>query len=76
MVGAISTLADELLKDPTSSGVVYEKFLEEVERPLLAAAMTRANNQCAPAARILGLHRTTLKRKLDHHGIASGSDEE
>ena len=41
--------------------------------PLLAAVLSRHGNRCAPAARALGLHRTTLKRKLDQYGIAESS---
>lgn len=74
--GAISHLASDMLNDPAAAGSVYEKFLEEVEPPLLAAAMFQSNNQCAPAARALGMHRTTLKRKLEQYGIASRGDED
>jgi two-component system nitrogen regulation response regulator GlnG len=62
--------AADLLGDPQADGFVYEKFLEEVEPALLESAMDRFSNECAPAARALGLHRTTLKRKLDQYGIA------
>ncbi len=61
--------ATDLLDDPEAEGFVYEKFLEELEPALLASAMDRYSNECAPAARALGLHRTTLKRKLDQYGM-------
>lgn len=61
--------ATGLLDDPQAEGFVYERFLQEVEPPLLESAMNRYSNECAPAARALGLHRTTLKRKLDQYGI-------
>ncbi len=67
---AAESLARELLGDAELAGAVYERFLQVVERPLLEAAMSKNSRQCAPAARILGLHRTTLKRKLQHYGIA------
>ncbi|QDV78663.1 sigma-54-dependent transcriptional regulator [Botrimarina mediterranea] len=57
--------ADELLDDPASEAVVYERLMAEIERPLFERALARYGNECAPAARALGLHRTTLKRKLD-----------
>lgn len=73
---AVTELAHSLLKNPQYNGVVYDRFLEVVERPLLTTALHQSSNQCAPAARVLGLHRTTLKRKLDHHGIAeSGGNQ-
>jgi two-component system nitrogen regulation response regulator GlnG len=62
--------ATDLLDDPGAEGFVYEKFLEELEPALLASAMDRYANECAPAARALGLHRTTLKRKLDQYGMS------
>jgi DNA-binding protein Fis len=31
--------------------------------------MNECGQRCAPAARILGLHRTTLKKKLDQYDI-------
>ena len=72
---AVTELANTLLKNPEYNGVVYDRFLQVVERPLLTTALLQASNQCAPAARVLGLHRTTLKRKLDHHGIAESGGE-
>lgn len=69
---AISQLAEKLLRDPAQHGQVYDQFLEQVERHLLAAALSQSDNQCAPAARILGVHRTTLKRKLERFGDAEG----
>ncbi|MCG8448148.1 MAG: sigma-54 dependent transcriptional regulator [Pirellulales bacterium] len=62
--------AQELLNDPEAAGSVYDRFLSEVEAPLLADAMELFDNECAPAARALGLHRTTLKKKLVQHNIS------
>jgi two-component system, NtrC family, nitrogen regulation response regulator GlnG len=64
-----------LLANPEIAGDVYDRFLQEVEPPLLAAAMGQSGNRCAPAARALGLHRTTLKRKLDQYGIDEATGE-
>jgi DNA-binding protein Fis len=72
---AVTELAQALLKDPQLNGDVYDRFLQAVEKPLLATALSQSGNQCAPAARVLGLHRTTLKRKLDQHGIAETGGE-
>jgi two-component system nitrogen regulation response regulator GlnG len=68
--GLAKLRAADLLRDPMAEGFVYEKFLEEVEPALLESAMDQFSNECAPAARALGLHRTTLKRKLDQYGLA------
>ncbi|MCO6045047.1 sigma-54 dependent transcriptional regulator [Aeoliella sp. ICT_H6.2] len=61
--------ADELLSDPALAGDVYNRFLSEVERPLLNRAMDRFSGEYAPAARALGLHRTTLKKKLEEYEV-------
>lgn len=63
--------ANELLDNPEASGMIYETFLKEAEAPLLSSAMQRFSNECAPAARALGLHRTTLKKKLKQHRLDS-----
>jgi two-component system nitrogen regulation response regulator GlnG len=73
--GVVEQLAKSLLANPEIAGDVYDRFLQEVEPPLLAAAMGQSGNRCAPAARALGLHRTTLKRKLDQYGIDEATSE-
>ncbi|TWT97729.1 Nitrogen regulation protein NR(I) [Botrimarina colliarenosi] len=67
---AAAQRADELLNDPTNIAAVYDRMVSEVERPLLERAMSRFDNECAPAAKVLGMHRTTLKRKLDEHHLS------
>ena len=44
-------------------------LLQVVEPPFLRAVMQEYHGQCATAARQLGLHRTTLRKKLDQYGI-------
>lgn len=48
---------------------LYDRFLRTVEPPLLKTAMQHAGGQCLAASRRLGLHRTTLRKKLDELGI-------
>jgi two-component system nitrogen regulation response regulator GlnG len=66
---ALSQMARQLAADPDAAGAVYDRFLQQVEPPLLATIMDECGQRCAPAARILGLHRTTLKKKLDQYEI-------
>ncbi len=73
---ASSLRATELLNDPTAFGTVYNRFLDEVERPLLDHAMKHFDNECAPAARALGMHRTTLKKKLEQHKLSAHDNGE
>ncbi|HTN73763.1 MAG TPA: sigma-54 dependent transcriptional regulator [Pirellulaceae bacterium] len=53
----------------TNTTDLYEQFLALVEPPFLQAALNKHFGQCASAARVLGLHRTTLKKKLDQYKI-------
>ena len=59
----------QLRNDPQSNDL-HQQLLQLVEPPLLRAAMEHYHHQCASAARRLGLHRTTLRKKLDQQGIA------
>ena len=58
------------LHAPDEADDLYERLLRVVEPPFLRAVMETYHGQCAPAARRLGLHRTTLRKKLDQFGIA------
>jgi two-component system nitrogen regulation response regulator GlnG len=58
-----------LTSDPQAQNL-YAQLLGLVEPPLLEALLKKHLGQCAAAARVLGLHRTTLKKKLDEYGIA------
>ena len=49
----------------TSIDSLYEEYLRVVEPAVLKAAYELAGQQYSTAARRLGIHRTTLKKKLD-----------
>jgi two-component system nitrogen regulation response regulator GlnG len=66
---AVSQIAKQLLSDPSTAGTLYDRFLRQIEPPLLATVMSKCGHRCAPAARVLGLHRTTLKKKLTQYEI-------
>jgi len=44
---------------------LYEAFLELMDQPLMLTAYELSNRQYSAAARRLGIHRTTLKKKLE-----------
>ena len=48
---------------------LYDKLIELIEPPLLETAMQEHHNQYLSAARSLGLHRTTLKKKLGQYDL-------
>ena len=61
--------AEAQLASGSASGNLYGRLLGLVEPPLLQASMAHFQGQCATAARWLGLHRTTLRKKLQNYGI-------
>lgn len=74
----IATLLQRWLQQRLGSGDatvnLNDEFLALVEPPFLQAILNKHRGQCAAAARALGLHRTTLKKKLDQYGIAAGDE--
>jgi DNA-binding protein Fis len=69
VVSAVRRWAERSLEDTALSGRVYDELLEAIEPPLLEVALNRYRGQCASAARTLGIHRTTLRKKLTRHGL-------
>jgi two-component system nitrogen regulation response regulator GlnG len=61
--------ATRLAEERPESGDWYDRFLSHVEPSFLEATLARFKRQCAAAARALGIHRTTLRKKLDQYGI-------
>ena len=66
----VAAWAQEHLRGGQAASELYGELLALVEPPLLEAALRKYHNQVATAARVLGMHRTTLKKKLDEYGIA------
>jgi two-component system NtrC family response regulator len=50
--------------------------LEQVERHMIAKAMDQHQGNISRVAKVLGLSRTALYRRLERHGLGSGSDEQ
>jgi len=74
IVVAVRTWIEQQIDNEELTGRLYERLLEVVEPPLLDAALQHHHGQCAAAARQLGIHRTTLRKKLTEHAIdADGS---
>ena len=62
------------LESVTDGAELYQQFLSLTEPSLFKVVLDHHRGQVAAAARVLGLHRTTLKKKLDEYGI-HGKDE-
>lgn len=48
---------------------VYEMVMCEVEQPLFEAIMRFTRGNQSKAAKILGINRSTLRKKLEHYGL-------
>ncbi len=48
---------------------LYRMVIQEVERPMLEVVMRHAGGNQTRAAELLGLNRTTLRKKLQEHGL-------
>ncbi len=68
---ATQQIAEEPQRDATDpqSGDLLERFLRVVEPPLLKAALLHCGGNRAAAAKLLGIHRATLRQKLSDCGL-------
>lgn len=48
---------------------LYQMVIHEVEKPLLETVMREAGGNQSRAANMLGMSRSTLRKKLAHHGL-------
>lgn len=53
---------------------LYDRVMNEVERPLLRLVLNLVNGNKIQAAKILGINRNTLLKKLRMHGLAEASE--
>ncbi len=57
----------------TAPDHLYQLVITEVERPLLETVLSYVEGNQSQAARLLGINRTTLHRKLLQHSLESSS---
>ncbi|ROR29590.1 helix-turn-helix domain-containing protein [Inmirania thermothiophila] len=60
----------------TDPADLYDLVIGEVEAPLLEVVMARYGHNQTRAAAVLGMSRSTLRKKLRRHGLAAGGDGE
>jgi Fis family transcriptional regulator len=67
----IETLLDKYFKDLDGENPndVYDMVLHSVEKPLLIYIMNYAQGNQTKAAKILGLNRNTLRKKLEFYNL-------
>ncbi|MGH8273322.1 MAG: helix-turn-helix domain-containing protein [Gammaproteobacteria bacterium] len=67
----VSTRLEHYFRDLENHpcGRLYEMVMAEAEEPLLEIVLRRSDGNLSRAAQILGIHRATLRRKLNHYGL-------
>jgi len=67
----IETLLDKYFKDLDGENPndIYDMVLHSVEKPLLIYIMNYAQGNQTRAAKILGLNRNTLRKKLEFYNL-------
>lgn len=56
--------------DGESPHAIYEMVIASVERPMLEVVMKQAQGNQTVAADMLGISRSTLRRKLTEHNLS------
>lgn len=51
---------------------LYERILQEIERPLLSITLAECRGNQLRAAELLGLNRNTLRKKIRDLGLETG----
>ena len=52
------------------AGGLYRMVMAEVEKPLIHAVLDQSDYNQTKAASILGLSRSTLRKKMNHYGLS------
>jgi Fis family transcriptional regulator len=55
--------------DGEAAGNVYDMVVHCVEKPVIEVVLTQAGGNQTRAAEMLGINRTTLRKKMSQHGI-------
>lgn len=50
---------------------LYRMVIEEIEQPLLEAVMHHTRGNQCKASELLGINRSTLRKKLEKHGLGT-----
>jgi two-component system nitrogen regulation response regulator GlnG len=74
VVDGLRQWAEQLWSARQTPSAVYEQLLTMVERPVLEVALAHNSGHVAAAARNLGLHRITLRRKAEALGLLTKPD--
>ena len=65
----IARWSQQQLAQGRHEGALHQELLALIEKPLFAAVLEHHHGQFAKAARTLGIHRTTLRKKMERYGL-------
>jgi len=71
LCSCIRTSLDFYFKDldGEAPGNLYDLVIGEIEKPLFEAVLERTRGNQTRAAQLLGINRSTLRKKLEHYGL-------
>lgn len=64
---------ETLVGQMVERGILLEEAVVEFEKKFIKRALERANGNRSRAAKVLGIHRNTLSRKVDEYKITPSS---
>ncbi len=59
----------QAIDDPAAEGRLYDRFMELVETPIFRTLLKKFGGQYSSSAKFLGLHRTTLRKKIEQYSL-------
>ncbi len=71
LADAVRSRVDSLFEEPSPRDPVdlYDRLVAELEIPLLDVVLSRSGGNQVRAAKLLGINRNTLRKKLADHGL-------
>jgi DNA-binding protein Fis len=63
---------ETLIGQMIERGILFGEAVSEFEKRFIKRVLERANGNQSRAAKLLGIHRNTLSRKIDQYKIADG----
>jgi DNA-binding NtrC family response regulator len=64
---------EALVGQMVDRGILFDEAINEFEKRFIRRALDRSNGNQSRAARLLGIHRNTLSRKMDLYKLAQRS---
>ena len=65
----LRTIAEQLAADASLAGGLHRAATSMIEREVIRACLDRTRGRVAPAAKLLGISRTTLRKKMADLGV-------